>query len=157
MSFSGIPIVLLFIISLTCCVVSSNYKAIYIKKSIKGNSGYYSLNAGIFLCCAVLLYFLSGCDNDISLYSVLLGCVFGIITMASSICSSIAIKYGPYGYTCVILNLSTAITALSGFLFWGEKITLCQIIAVLLMLVCFYLWFYNKCWGQEKKASTFFI
>ena len=137
MDFSKIPVVVLFVITLICGVASSNYKAYYIKQTMKNESELYSFNAGASLVCAIALFILGGGKLEISGYSLLLGLAFGLITMFYSIVTAKAIKIGPYGYTTVIVSLSTAITALSGAIFWGETLSVSKIVGILLMLGCF--------------------
>lgn len=137
MDFSRIPVEWLFVITLVCAVVSSNYKAYYIKQTMKHESEQYSFNAGASFVCAVVLFFLAGCKLDISLYSLCLGLAFGFITMFYSIVNAKAIKIGPFGYTTVIVSLSTAITALSGAIFWQETLSSFKVIGIILMLGCF--------------------
>ena len=56
MDFSKIPVVVLFVITLVCAVASSNYKAYYVKKTMKNESEQYSFNAGASLVCAIVLF-----------------------------------------------------------------------------------------------------
>ena len=137
MDFSKIPVLVLFVITLVCAVASSNYKAYYVKKTMKNESEQYSFNAGASLVCALVLFLLSGCKIEMSLYSLLLGLAFGLVTMFNAIMNAKAIKIGPFGYTTVIVSLSTAITALSGAIFWKETLSIFKIIGIILMLGCF--------------------
>ncbi len=152
MDFSKIDVRLLFVITLTCSIVTTNLKAYYIKKRVNRESQQYSLNAIISLFCAVTIFIISGFDIKVSWYSVLLGIAFGGITMLSSLISAKAIRVGPYGYTMVITNLSTAITALSGALFWGEKLSVFKIVGIVLMCLCFFLAIDTKA-EEGKKAN----
>lgn len=138
MDFSKIPTLILFIITLVCCVASSNFKAYYVKKSLKNESEQYSLNAGICVACAVALFLLSGCKLQASWYSVLLGLAFGLVTMSFAIFQAKAVKIGPFGYTSVIISLSTALTALSGAIFWDETLSVFKIIGITLMIFSFF-------------------
>ena len=139
MDFSLIPIFVLFIITLACAVIGNTCNAYYIKFFIKNMSGFYILNAGLSLICALVLFCVGGFKFEISAYSLLLGLAFGTITMVYTIVNSVAIKIGPYGYTTVIVSLSTAITAISGSIFWNEPIGIFKITGIILMCACFYL------------------
>lgn len=138
MDFSKIPVAVLFIVSLICCIAQQTSQAYYIKRKMKRESEQYSLNAGMSIVCALTLFFLGGCSLKASWYSVLLGVIFGVIIMGSSIFRAKAIKIGPFGYTSVIVNLSTAITALSGALFWNESLGVFKIIGIVLMIGSFF-------------------
>lgn len=138
MDFSKIPVAVLFIVSLICCIAQQTSQAYYIKRKMKRESEQYSLNAGMSIVCALTLFFLGGCSLKASWYSVFLGVLFGIVSMMCSIFRAKAIKIGPFGYTSVIVNLSTAITALSGALFWNESLGVFKIIGIVLMIGSFF-------------------
>lgn len=67
----------------------------------------------------------------------MLGVVFGVATMIFAILQAKAVKIGPFGYTTVIVNLSTALTALSGAIFWHEKLSAFKIAGIVLMIGSF--------------------
>ena len=157
MDFSKIPIVALFLITLVCSIVYNNYKAYYIKRTMKTESEQYSFNAGVSFVCAVVLFLLGGCKIEMSLYSLLLGIVFGVITMLYCIINAKAIKIGPFGYTTVIASLSTAITALSGAIFWQEKLSAFKIIGIVMMLGCFVLAVDTENDGDKKANWKWFL
>lgn len=142
----------MFIITLACGVLSGNYNAYYVKKTVKNTRELYALEAGCDFICAVALFLLGGCSFRGSLYSVLLGILFGVFTMSNAILNAKAIKIGPYGYTKVIVSLSTAITALSGAIFWKESLSIFKILGILLMLVCFFFAIDTEN-DTEKKAN----
>ena len=121
MDFSNIPIVILFILALASSIVSNNYKAYYVKKTMEYESEQYSFNAGASIVCALLLFLMNGCSLTISAYSLWMGIVYGIVTMGHAILTAKAIKVGPYCYTTVIVSLSTGVTALSGQ-FYGMRV-----------------------------------
>ena len=157
MDFSKIPVAVLFVITLVCAVASSNYKAYYVKKTMRNESELYSFNAGASLVCAIVLFLLSGCKIEMSLYSLLLGLAFGLVTMFNAIVNAKAIKIGPFGYTTVIVSLSTAITALSGAIFWQETLSISKIIGIILMLGCFALAVDTEKDGDKKANWTWFL
>lgn len=153
MDFSKVSPIILFVISLICCIANSTGKAFYIKRVMKRESEQYSLNAGMCIVCVLTLFFLSGCELKGSWYSVLLGVIFGVVTMGGSIFQAKAIKIGPFGYTSVIINLSTAITALSGALFWNESLSIFKIIGIVLMIGSFFFAIDTES-DDEKKANV---
>lgn len=157
MDFSKIPVVILFIISLSCCIAQQTSQAYYIKRKMKRESEQYSLNAGMSIVCALTLFFLGGCSLKASWYSVLLGVIFGVIIMGSSIFRAKAIKIGPFGYTSVIVNLSTAITALSGALFWDESLGVFKIIGIFLMIGSFFFAIDTESDNGKKANRKWFI
>ncbi|MBQ0110665.1 MAG: EamA family transporter [Oscillospiraceae bacterium] len=62
---------------------------------------------------------------------------------------------GPLSYTTVIISLSTVITALSG-IFYGQTLTVTQIIGVLFMIACFIL-SPEKQKGESKASAKWLI
>ena len=152
MDFTKIPNVVLFIITLICAVASSNYKAYYVKKTMKFESEQYSFNTGASLICAFVLFALNGFNMSLSWYSFLMGAAFGVLTMVNALVNAKAIKIGPLGYTTVIMSLSTAITALSGAIFWDEVLSVFKVIGIILMLVCF-VFAVDLEDSKEKKAN----
>ena len=157
MDFSKVPVVVLFVITLVCAVASSNYKAYYVKKTMKSESEQYSFNAGVSLICAMVLFLLSGCKIEMSVYSFLLGLAFGFVTMLNSIMNAKAIKIGPFGYTSLIVSLSTAITALSGAIFWQEPLTTFKVIGIVFMTFCFALAIDTENNDKKKVNRLWFI
>ena len=157
MDFTKIPVFLLFIVTLICGIANSNYKAYYIKKTMKNESELYSFNAGAGLVCTVVLFFLSGCSLETSLYSVLLGIIFGFTTMMSAIFSAKAIKIGPFGYTTVIISLATALTALSGAFFWNETLSIFKIIGIILMIGSFFFAIDTENHDEKKLNKKWFL
>ncbi len=138
MIFSSVSIIVLFIITLFCAVAGNTYKAVYIKRNVKNTSEFFLLNGFISLFCAVALAILGGFDFNTSWYSVIAGLIFGAVTMAFLITNSMAVRIGPYGYTTLIVSMSTAVTAVSGAIFWGEILTLTKIAGIILMCTCFF-------------------
>ena len=67
------------------------------------------------------------------------------------IAEAAAIQSGPYGLSMIIINGSTAITALSGALFFSEKLTLLKVLGVVLMMACIFLATGNR--KSQKKAN----
>ena len=151
MNLSFVPIPLLFIISNVGCIIANTIKSYYIKKNCEKTSQYYSINGFIFLFCALSIFVFNGFKFSISLYSFLLALLFGAINMAYAVINSYCIKIGPYGYTMLISYLSTGFTAISGAIFWDEKLTILKIVGIVLMLVCFVLSVDTS--TKDKKTS----
>lgn len=70
-----------------------------------------------------------------SMYTLLMGIGFGIITALQTLLNMTALKIGPLSYTTVIISCSMIIPALSGFVLYNEAILPGQIIAIALMLM----------------------
>lgn len=72
-----------------------------------------------------------------SLFTLLLSILFGAVTALQGIAMLAAMRLGPVSYTMMFSSFSTVITALSGVLFFNERITLLKSIGLVLMLVSF--------------------
>lgn len=150
--YALIPIPILFVITLVCAVANTNCKAWYVKKVMRNESEQYSFNAWMSLVCVICLLVFSLGKLAASWYSVLLGVIFGVVTMLLAILQAKAVKIGPFGYTTVIVNLSTALTALSGAIFWNESLSVFKIIGIVLMAGSFVLAIDTE--NKEEKKSN---
>mgnify|MGYP003296201633 CR=1 FL=1 len=129
----------LLIISVLSCSISTLSDGFFFKKNKVNKKSTYLFNSFYFLLTAFLIFALSGFKIKMSVYTLLLGLAFGVSTTLTALLGVFAIKKGPYGFTRVIINLSTAVTALSGYFFFNEELSLFKIIGIVLMLVCFFL------------------
>ena len=139
MDFSLVPEWILFAVTLVCAISTNTMNAFYIKRKIKNNTHLFLYNSGIGLFCAIALFIIGGFNLKISGFSVLLAVAFGIANVGLSVFMALSFKKGPYGFSNVIVNMSTAITALSGAIFWQEELSVFKIIGIVLMLCCFVL------------------
>ena len=106
------------------------------------------------IVCALVLLLWGGFGTT-STYTVLLGIVFGLTTTAQMIAQLKALEIGPMSYTTIIISCSTLMSALSGALFWDEKLAWAHIVGLILMLVSFGLSIEKK--EEEKKSSTLWL
>lgn len=86
-----------------------------------------------------------------SLFTILLGVLFGVITAIYQIVNLKALEMGPVSYTTVIISLSTILPALSGAIFWHEKLGVSQIVGMVLLVACLFLSINFK--DKDKKGS----
>ncbi|MBQ8719811.1 MAG: EamA family transporter [Clostridia bacterium] len=126
------------IISLAAALGSSIAKKYYTKKGESGSFGNFLFTAACSLISACVLLIWSE-FGEVSSFTVLLGLAFGAITTIQGIAHIAALQTGPLSYTAVIISFSTLIPALSGALFFGEGLSLSQIIGIVLMLISFLL------------------
>ena len=82
----------------------------------------------------------------VSLYTVIIGLAFGIVTYLSNFYRMLALTKGPMHITLLFTTSSMIIPAISG-IFFGEKFSLAKLVAVFVLLVFLYLSF-------EKNNST---
>lgn len=148
-----IPIVLLFIISLAAGLAGTMIKNHYVKSLSSGVAGYHLYNALTAIICSLTLLSLSGGKLSISPFTIFLAVIFGFVTVVQQVANAAALARGPLSYTTVIGSMSTVITAFSGLIFFGESISVTQIIGVVLMLFCLVL-SVKKDTDKEKKAAA---
>ena len=134
MDLLSLPVAALFVVSMTAAFLSNVFKKSYNNRFPTAFDTQIYISAG---GVAVLLtLFCASRATAPSLATVLLGCVFGAVTLAHSVCFMKAIETGSFAYTFVIVSLSTIIPAISGVLFWHEKITVPQIFGLIAFAAC---------------------
>lgn len=123
---------------------------IYSKKSLgKTLMAFRSGAIAPFFSALVLLCW--GGIGKVSIFTLLLGILFGTIVATQGVMSLKAVECGPMSYTSVIVSFSTVISALSGVAFFGESISVLQIVGITLMLGSFA--FAVEKDKEKKKAS----
>ncbi len=100
---------------------------------------------------SALLLLLMGGFGEASVFTLLLGALFGLVVTLQLVTNLVALQLGPMSYTTVIISFSTLITALSGILFFGEHLTPLKGVGIALMLASFVFAAENK---QEKKRAN---
>lgn len=146
--------IITLIISMTACLLTYLVKKVYTNRSHGGMTGVYVYSALGCIVSAVLLMLWGGFDG-ISLFTCLLGILFGLAISLSDIFMIKALQSGPMAYTMVIVSCSTVLTALSGFFFFGESIGILQIIGIALMVGSFIFAAEKK--SDEKKGGAIWL
>lgn len=86
-----------------------------------------------------------------SLFTLWFGVLFGVVNTTQQVTNLKALELGPLSYTSVLISLSSLIPTLSGSLFWGETLSVAQIIGIVLMIGCLLLSVNTE--KEQKKAS----
>ncbi len=152
-----IPVLLLFIITLAANLTGGLVRTYYSKNISSSVTGYHLFNAISSLVCGVTLLILSGGNFSASPFTIIMAIIFGIITALQQVTNSAALSVGPWSYTSVIISMSTVITALSGMMFFDEKIRITQIFGIALMVVCLILSVKKEENEQKKKSVRWFV
>ncbi len=156
MNYEQTPVAVLFVVTVLSYFGVCFSKA-YFSKQITSNTKDYNLfNFIVSVICAFVIFCLGNFDTKISFYTFTLALIFGIITMIYSILYSIAVNIGTFSYTTIINSSSTMITALSGYFFWGESLTIAKIVGVIMMFVC-YMLSNSKDECKEKLNAKWFV
>ena len=128
------PYVLLGL-SMTVALVSGIGTKLFLSRYNKGNATRYFFQSVTAALSVLILAVWSG-SFKISLFTLLLGLCFGMLTAIQQIFCMKAMEIGPWSYTAVISSLATIIPTLSGALIWKERIAPIQIVGIVLMLAC---------------------
>lgn len=134
-----LPLAILLGLSVVGSTGMMIFRGVYSKKyPMKGVPLWrFQLLQNLFCTAAIaLIYLISGADFSFSLFSVMIGVCFAIITIVAVITTMKAQEVGPFSYTTVIICLSAVIPALSGVLFFHEKVSLVQYLGVAMMVLC---------------------
>ena len=126
---------ILLTVSLVAALGGSIFKKLYTNRDSRLSGSFAYTAVGCLVAAAVL--FAWGGFGKASLFTLLLGVLFGAVTALQGVTNMAALQVGPLSYTTVIISFSTLISALSGVLFFGESIGLWQIIGMALMLASF--------------------
>ena len=138
------------VVSMSASLGGNILRKHYANKASSGNLSVYIFNA-ISSFAAAITFLVWGGFGDASVFTLLLGALFGAVVMLQGLFFLKAMQIGPMSLTMVIVTFSTVITALSGAVFWGETIKILQIVGIILMFASFYFTVDKK--QDEKSAS----
>ncbi|MBQ2915541.1 MAG: hypothetical protein IJE51_01995 [Clostridia bacterium] len=121
-------------------------------KDKKGNpSDLHMMNFATMLVAGIGLLPFADFSVFPSVFTILLGVLFGILTISGAFCNMKALSLGPVSYTQLIGCSSMIVPAFSGAIFWQEDLSIGHIIAVVLLLGCFF--FSSDSKGDNKSAN----
>ena len=146
--------VITLIISMSACLMTYILKKVYSNRSSGGMTGVYSYSAIGCIVSAIALLLWGGIEG-LSVFTCLLGVLFGLVVSLQEIFMIKALQSGPMAYSMVIVSCSTVFTALSGFFFFGESIGVFQILGIALMVVSFM--FATEKKEGEKKGGLLWL
>lgn len=141
-----INIYLLLVISVLITLIYGVLRNYYSKKNVKTVTDYYAFNFLSSILSAIVLIALSGGIQLPSMYTLILGIIFGMVTALAAIANLQALNIGPLSYTSVIITASMIIPALSGRIIWNEQISVWQYIGMLLMI-------FSIIFSVDKKSN----
>ena len=143
------PYILLCISMLAC--LTGNIVRKYCGDKFINKSAMYHVYNGSLSAAAVAGLLVIGGIPEISVFTLLLGAGFGVVTALQSVFQLKAYDKGPFSYTVVIVTLSSVIPALSGHFLWGEDIYPIQIVGIVLMIISFVC--FADFTGAEKRSN----
>ena len=140
---------LLFICSIFSMVLQNSLFNSVSKKYLKKKGDVYYYNSFLYLVCVVLFGILA-VGKGISVYTVVLGIIFGVITMVSYFYKMSALAQGPMHITILITTASMIIPTMSGVILFDEAFSGAKLIVVLVLIFFIYLKL-NK--GDNKEIN----
>lgn len=102
------------------------------KIDLKTNNHIFYFNAILSFAC-ILFFGVMLIGGKLSLFTVLIGVIFGVMTALRSVYNMQALSVGPMNITIMITTSSTIIPTLSG-IFFGEKFSLAKLILVFILI-----------------------
>ena len=112
------------------------------KNELKTNDHKYRFNMIMYAVC-ILLFAIGLINGEISLFTVLLGVVFGVVTALSNLYKMRALSDGPMHITLLITTSSMIIPAISG-VFFAEAFSIYKLLVMAALLGFIYLSFDKK-------------
>lgn len=143
------------ILSMTAALGGTICKKYYTDRSSAGVFGGFVFNLVGCLTAAAILLCWGGIGTP-SVFTVWLGIGFGAVTALQAIANVAALQVGPMSYTSVIISFSTVISALSGVVFFDERLGLAQVVGIVLMLASFLL-ATERMDGERKQVNLKWI
>ncbi len=128
---------LLLTISMLSMVVQNSLFNSAGKNFIKDSSDRFYYNSLLYFV-SFLIFVILALRDSFSFYSIILGLVFGIVTLLSSYYKLVALAKGPMHITSLITSSSMIIPAMSGALFFGENFSVGKAFAILLLIFFIY-------------------
>ena len=127
--------IILLVVSLMAAATVSVGRKYYSNKINGSFTDIFIFNAACSGLSAVILAFWG--IESVSLFTLLFGIAFGLITASQYLSTLKALQMGPMSYTNIIVSFSMVIPAVSGALLYGETLGVSRIVGVLLTLVSF--------------------
>lgn len=107
------------------------------KRDLKTNDHIYRFNMIVYGVC-ILLFGMALIHGGISVYTVMTGLLFGVVTALSNLYKMTALSAGPMHITLLITTSSMIIPTMSG-IFFGEAFSIKKLIMVFILMVFIYL------------------
>ena len=124
--------------SISAAVVQSGVYNYLGKGACKEKGNTYLFNAVSYIICIIIFAVLTAMGK-VSLFSVAVGVLYGVMTAMSNGYKMIALGKGPMHLTTLIITASMIIPTMSGFIFFGEAFSLIKLIGIIFLLFFIYL------------------
>lgn len=142
-------------LSISSMVVQNCFFNSVCKKELESANHVYRFNM-ILYAVNILLFGIGLIGSGISLFTILLGLVFGVVTALSNFYKMRALSEGPMHITLLITTASMIIPTMSG-VFFGEKFSIAKLILVAVLIGFLYLSFDTGGGGKINKKWALFV
>ncbi len=142
-----------FVLTTISCLINNLIKKVYLDKT-QGNVRSYGFYVLLTTIISTIVFFACGNFSGVSYITWVLGALFGMVTVLQYYFGAMALANGTYAFTMLMASLSTIIPALSGAIFWGEKISLLQVLGIVLIMAFFIIVFNGK---KERFSISWLI
>lgn len=139
---------LLLVTSVVSMVLNNSLLSDASKKYLHGRTDIYRFNSFTYFICILLFAFLA-IGNSFSLYTILLGVLFGAVTMLSNFYRTLALSNGPTHITILITTASMIIPTMSGVVMGLEQFKVLKLCAIIVLIFFIYL-----CAKQDKSSGV---
>lgn len=145
----------LLIIAISAKVIYKSLTNYSGKNLLRAKGDFYYFNFLMNIVCFVLFGLLA-VKEGISVYSLLLGILFGVVTAICNTYGILAFSEGPMNITDLIITSSMLVPAVSGFLFFQESFHALKLVFTL-FLIFFIQLAVNKGRQNESKVNRKWI
>ncbi len=132
---------LLLIVTVIANSVGSAFNNLFGKKFVKSNTDITRLMmfSSLFsIVTFVIVALFNGGLHMPSLYTVLMGVLFGMILVGFSLCNYRALAIGSFAYTSLFASCGMVLSVAFSVVWFHESVDVFQIIGVILILIMFY-------------------
>lgn len=131
---------------------------LYSKRNGKGIKSVLTYNSGTYLIIALYMFVANGFKMQITLFSVLISVISAISAVAGTYASIASLNVANLSlYSVFMMSGPVVISAITGFLFFDESITLGVLIGIVLIAVSLYLSIDKKQKGGKGAVKYYFL
>ena len=142
-----LPLPLLFVVTMAACLISQVVKNSFGASFSSPFDHYAFISLGAVVSVVALLLFVK--SETVSGFTAITAVCFGSLLLIQYYFMMKAYDCGSFAYTSVIASLSALIPAVSGWVFWNEKVFSAQIAGLVFMAACFVL-----CVDRSKEKNS---
>ncbi len=137
--------------TMTAALLATMIRKLFAERTIGKKLAPWIFNTLISLVSAIVLLVWGGIGQA-STFTWLFGILFGVVATLQTITNLKALEMGPMSYTTVVISCATLISALSGALFFNEKLVWAHIVGIILMVISFFLAVDKQ---KDEKGASF--